>query len=233
MSKRWYNVVNPDQVCEDYGADSLRLYEMFLGPLEQYKPWNTAGLSGVHSFLRKLWKLYHQGPDHSFEVLDGEPAPESLKTLHRTIRKVTEDIEGFSFNTSVSSFRICVNELSAQACRHRVHPRFRRPQLPPSTQRILPRNLRNSCQPAPARTRPWSNTAQSCRTRNNPPLPEVLLPPINNWPPLPHNGRTRMAPPLPDSHSLANQPAVSFRRASRQLHSWPTRISPCNPAWPR
>ena len=120
MSKRWYNVVNPDQVCEDYGADSLRLYEMFLGPLEQYKPWNTAGLSGVHSFLRKLWKLYHQGPDHSFEVLDGEPAPESLKTLHRTIRKVTEDIEGFSFNTSVSSFMICVNELSAQACRHRV-----------------------------------------------------------------------------------------------------------------
>ena len=119
MSKRWFNVVNPDQVCEDYGADSLRLYEMFLGPLEQAKPWNTAGLSGVFGFLKKFWKLYHQGPDRSFEVSEGEASGESLKTLHKTIKKVTEDIESFSFNTSVSSFMICVNELSAQNCRER------------------------------------------------------------------------------------------------------------------
>lgn len=119
MSKSKYNVVNPDQICEEYGADSLRLYEMFLGPLEQSKPWNTAGISGVHGFLKKLWKLYHQGPDRSFEVLDERPGKDALKTLHKTIKKVTEDIEAFSFNTTVSSFMICVNELTAQKCRHR------------------------------------------------------------------------------------------------------------------
>ncbi len=119
MSKRWFNVVNPDQICEEYGADSLRLYEMFLGPLEQSKPWNTAGLSGVHGFLKKLWKLYHQGADRSFEVLDNPASAQNLKTLHKTIKKVTEDIEGFSFNTSVSTFMICVNELTAGGCRER------------------------------------------------------------------------------------------------------------------
>ncbi len=119
MSKRWYNVVNPDQICEEYGADSLRMYEMFLGPLEQSKPWNTAGLSGVHGFLKKLWKLYHQGPDRGFEVLDKAPSAQNLKSLHKTIKKVTEDIEAFSFNTSVSTFMICVNELTAQGCRER------------------------------------------------------------------------------------------------------------------
>ena len=120
MSKSKYNVVNPDQVCEEHGADALRLYEMFLGPLEQSKPWNTAGLSGVSGFLKKFWRLYHQGPDRSFEVLEGEPARESLKTLHKTIKKVTEDIEAFSFNTSVSTFMICANELTAQNCRERA-----------------------------------------------------------------------------------------------------------------
>jgi leucyl-tRNA synthetase len=119
MSKRWFNVVNPDQICEEYGADSLRLYEMFLGPLEQSKPWNTAGLSGVHGFLKKFWKLYHQGAGRGFEVLDSAPSPENLKTLHKTIKKVTEDIEAFSFNTSVSTFMICVNELTARGCRAR------------------------------------------------------------------------------------------------------------------
>ncbi|UOY04781.1 leucine--tRNA ligase [Muricauda sp. SCSIO 64092] len=109
MSKSKYNVVNPDQICEDYGADSLRLYEMFLGPLEQSKPWNTAGITGVHGFLKKLWKLY-------FTVDDSEPTPDNLKTLHKTIKKVEEDIEHFSFNTSVSTFMICVNELTAQKC---------------------------------------------------------------------------------------------------------------------
>ena len=109
MSKSKYNVVNPDAICEEYGADSLRLYEMFLGPLEQSKPWNTAGITGVHSFLKKLWKLYSN-------IEDKEPTADNLKTLHKTIKKVEEDIENFSFNTSVSTFMICVNELTAQKC---------------------------------------------------------------------------------------------------------------------
>ncbi len=120
MSKSKYNVVNPDAICQQYGADSLRLYEMFLGPLEQSKPWNTAGITGVHSFLKKLWKLYHSGPEGTFEVTDGEASKENLKTLHKTIKKVEDDIEDFSFNTSVSTFMICVNELSAQKCRSRA-----------------------------------------------------------------------------------------------------------------
>ncbi|MBT8302903.1 MAG: leucine--tRNA ligase, partial [Bacteroidia bacterium] len=114
MSKSKYNVVNPDQICEQYGADSLRLYEMFLGPLEQAKPWNTAGITGVHSFLKKLWKLYYD--DNGLKISDTEPTKENLKTLHKTIKKVEEDIENFSFNTSVSTFMIAVNELTAQKC---------------------------------------------------------------------------------------------------------------------
>ena len=117
MSKSKYNVVNPDQICEDYGADTLRMYEMFLGPIEQAKPWNTAGISGVHSFLKKTWRLYH--PNETFSVSDDAPSAESLKTLHQTIKKVTEDIEQFSFNTCISAFMICVNELSAQKCNQR------------------------------------------------------------------------------------------------------------------
>lgn len=119
MSKSKYNVVSPDAICEQYGADSLRLYEMFLGPLEQYKPWNTAGITGVHSFLKKLWKLYHTGENGSFYVSSSPPSEglgEALKTLHKTIKKVEEDIENFSFNTSVSTFMIAVNELTAQKC---------------------------------------------------------------------------------------------------------------------
>lgn len=119
MSKSKYNVVNPDAICEEYGADSLRLYEMFLGPLEQSKPWNTAGITGVHSFLKKLWRLYHGGADGAFEVNDEEPSKDSWKTLHKTIKKVEEDIENFSFNTSVSTFMIAVNELSSQKCASR------------------------------------------------------------------------------------------------------------------
>ncbi len=158
MSKSKYNVVNPDAICEEYGADSLRMYEMFLGPLEQSKPWNTAGITGVHGFLKKLWKLYHSGPNGEFTVADFEtpaisqtmgteasgggnlfaktsdnqqqskdkglreadkPAPESLKTLHKTIKKVEDDIQNFSFNTSVSTFMICVNELTSQKCTSR------------------------------------------------------------------------------------------------------------------
>ncbi|MEY8849970.1 leucine--tRNA ligase [Psychroserpens sp. XS_ASV72] len=114
MSKSKYNVVNPDQICEQYGADSLRLYEMFLGPLEQAKPWNTAGITGVHGFLKKLWKLYVD--DNGLKVNDAEATKDNLKTLHKTIKKVEEDIENFSFNTSVSTFMIAVNELTDQKC---------------------------------------------------------------------------------------------------------------------
>ncbi len=118
MSKSYYNVVNPDEICQEYGADTLRLYEMFLGPLEQAKPWNTAGISGVFGFLKKLWRLY--ADDNGVVVTDEEPTKEMYKTLHKTIKKVTEDIEAFSFNTSVSQFMICVNELGQQKCHHRA-----------------------------------------------------------------------------------------------------------------
>lgn len=117
MSKSYFNVVNPDDICNEYGADTLRLYEMFLGPLEQAKPWNTAGISGVFGFLKKLWKLY--ADEQGILVVDEEPTADMYKSLHKTIKKVTEDIEGFSFNTSVSQFMICVNELSQQKCHHR------------------------------------------------------------------------------------------------------------------
>jgi leucyl-tRNA synthetase len=117
MSKSKYNVVTPDDICEEYGADTLRLYEMFLGPLEQAKPWNTAGITGVFGFLKKLWKLYF---DDKGLIVNANPASkEALKTLHKTIKKVQDDIENFSFNTSVSQFMICVNELSAMNCHER------------------------------------------------------------------------------------------------------------------
>ncbi|ANH59752.1 Leucine--tRNA ligase [Dokdonia donghaensis DSW-1] len=119
MSKSKYNVVNPDKICEQYGADTLRMYEMFLGPLEQAKPWNTAGITGVHNFLKKFWKLYHNGPEAAINVTDTPASKDSLKTLHKTIKKVQEDIENFSFNTSVSTFMIAANELSVQKCTSR------------------------------------------------------------------------------------------------------------------
>lgn len=126
MSKRWYNVVNPDDICEKYGADTLRLYEMFLGPLEQSKPWNTNGITGVHGFLKKLWRLFYMSPagggqgEVSFNVTNDEPTKGELKTLHKTIKKITEDIERFSFNTSISNFMICVNELTDAKCNKRA-----------------------------------------------------------------------------------------------------------------
>ena len=118
MSKSKYNVVNPDNICAEYGADSLRLFEMFLGPLEQAKPWKTSGISGVHSFLKKLWKLFYNGEELS--ISDSSPTAEEFKTLHKTIKKVEEDIENFSFNTSVSTFMIAVNELITQKCNKRA-----------------------------------------------------------------------------------------------------------------
>jgi len=117
MSKRWYNVVTPDDLCEKYGADTLRMYEMFLGPLEQSKPWDTKGITGVHGFLKKYWRLFHM--NGQFEVTDTEPSPKELKTLHKTIKKLSDDLERFSFNTGVSSFMICVNELTEQKCNNR------------------------------------------------------------------------------------------------------------------
>jgi leucyl-tRNA synthetase len=118
MSKSKYNVVTPDDICNEYGADTLRLYEMFLGPLEQAKPWNTAGISGVFGFLKKLWRLYFD--ENGLIVTNDEPTKDNLKSLHKTIKKVAEDIEGFSFNTSVSQFMICVNELQTQNCHSRA-----------------------------------------------------------------------------------------------------------------
>ncbi|HEA28763.1 MAG TPA: leucine--tRNA ligase, partial [Leeuwenhoekiella sp.] len=134
MSKSKYNVVNPDDICEEYGADTLRMYEMFLGPLEQAKPWNTAGITGVYGFLKKFWKLFHEvdqeGNIGEFKVPQAPQSPQSpkgeqkvdaegLKILHKTIKKVEEDIEHFSFNTSVSTFMIAVNELTAINCNAR------------------------------------------------------------------------------------------------------------------
>ena len=117
MSKSMFNVVNPDTIVERYGADTLRLYEMFLGPLEQSKPWDTNGIDGVHRFLKKFWGLYTEG--ENFCITEDKPTAEELKTLHKTIKKITFDIENFSFNTSVSAFMICVNELTSAKCRKR------------------------------------------------------------------------------------------------------------------
>ena len=114
MSKSMFNVVNPDMIVEKYGADTLRLYEMFLGPIEQSKPWDTNGIDGVHRFLKKLWSLFF-GND-SLKVTDGEPTPAELKAIHKLIKKVTYDIEHFSYNTSISAFMICVNELTSLKC---------------------------------------------------------------------------------------------------------------------
>jgi len=118
MSKSKYNVVNPDEICEEYGADALRLFEMFLGPLEQTKPWKTSGISGVYSFLKKLWKLFYK--EDLLLISDENPTSEEFKTLHKIIKKATEDIENFSFNTSVASFMIAVNELTALQCNKRL-----------------------------------------------------------------------------------------------------------------
>jgi leucyl-tRNA synthetase len=118
MSKSMFNVVNPDDIVEKFGADTLRLYEMFLGPLEQSKPWDTNGIDGVSRFLRKLWKLFFNGDE--FVVSDELPTSEELKSIHKLIKKVSWDIENFSFNTSVAAFMICVNELTALKCNKRT-----------------------------------------------------------------------------------------------------------------
>jgi leucyl-tRNA synthetase len=118
MSKSMFNVVNPDDIVEKFGADTLRLYEMFLGPVEQSKPWDTNGIDGVSRFLRKLWNLFFK--DDTFSVSDEPPAADELKSIHKLIKKVSWDIENFSFNTSVAAFMICVNELTALNCNKRA-----------------------------------------------------------------------------------------------------------------
>jgi len=115
MSKSKYNVQTPDELVDKFGADTLRMYEMFLGPLEQSKPWDTKGINGVYNFLRKLWRLFYD-QNGNFLVTNDAPNPESLKTLHRTIKKISDDLDRFSFNTGVSNFMICVNELTEQKC---------------------------------------------------------------------------------------------------------------------
>jgi leucyl-tRNA synthetase len=115
MSKSKYNVQTPDELVEKFGADTLRMYEMFLGPLEQTKPWDTKGINGVFNFLRKLWRLFHDA-NGTVAISDVEPSKEALKTLHKTIKKMTDDLDRFSFNTGVSNFMICVNELTDQKC---------------------------------------------------------------------------------------------------------------------
>ena len=118
MSKSKYNVQNPDDLVENFGADTLRLYEMFLGPLEQFKPWDTKGITGVHNFLRKFWRLVHDS-ENNFNISEENPHKDNFKTLHKTIKKVQEEIERYSFNTVVSTFMICINELTDQKCNNR------------------------------------------------------------------------------------------------------------------
>jgi leucyl-tRNA synthetase len=118
MSKSMFNVVNPDDVVEKYGADTLRLYEMFLGPVEQSKPWDTNGIDGVSRFLKKFWNLFFDGD--KFSVSDEQPTADELKSIHKLIKKIGQDIENFSFNTSVAAFMICANELTALKCNKRA-----------------------------------------------------------------------------------------------------------------
>jgi len=119
MSKSKWNVQTPDELVEKFGADTLRMYEMFLGPIEQAKPWDTKGITGVHNFLRKLWRLFHNA-ENEVSISDAEPSKESLKTLHKTIKKISDDLERYSFNTGVSNFMIAVNELSDQKCNNKA-----------------------------------------------------------------------------------------------------------------
>ena len=119
MSKSMYNVVNPDMIVDQYGADTLRLYEMFLGPVEQSKPWDTNGIDGCHRFLKKLWNLYFDNRSDQFLINNDDPSKESLKSVHKLIKKITGDIENFSYNTAISAFMICVNELGQQKCHNR------------------------------------------------------------------------------------------------------------------
>src|SRR5690606_1386432 len=113
------NVVNPDDIVRQYGADTFRMYEMFLGPIEMSKPWDTKGIEGVHKFLKRFWRLF-QDEQQGLAVTDEQPSEQELKVLHRTIKKVEEDTERFSFNTAVSQFMICVNELTDLKCRKRA-----------------------------------------------------------------------------------------------------------------
>ena len=119
MSKSKFNVQTPDELVEQFGADTLRMYEMFLGPLEQSKPWDTKGINGVHNFLRKMWRLFHD-EQGNVSLDENKPSKDALKTLHKTIKKITDDLNRYSFNTGVSAFMICVNELNDQKCNNKA-----------------------------------------------------------------------------------------------------------------
>ena len=119
MSKSKFNVQTPDELVEQFGADTLRMYEMFLGPLEQSKPWDTQGINGVHNFLRKMWRLFHD-ENGNVSLDESSPSKEALKTLHKTIKKISDDLDRYSFNTGVSGFMIAVNELSDQKCNNKA-----------------------------------------------------------------------------------------------------------------
>ena len=117
MSKSKYNVVNPDEICRQFGADTLRMYEMFLGPIEQSKPWNTSGITGVHSFLKKFWRLFFS--DNKLNVTNNKPSIDSMRTFHQTVKKIDDEIKSMSFNTCISTFMICVNKLTSLNCKER------------------------------------------------------------------------------------------------------------------
>ena len=119
MSKSMFNVVNPDSIVEKYGADTLRLYEMFLGPIQQSKPWDTGGIEGVYKFLKKFWRLFYSDKNDTFSVSDEEPTEQELKALNKTVKKVESDILSLSYNTSVSAFMVCINELQTLKCNKR------------------------------------------------------------------------------------------------------------------
>src|SRR5690606_9171853 len=116
MSKSKYNVVNPDDIVREYGSDTFRMYEMFLGPIEMSKPWDTKGIEGVHRFLKKLWRLFYDEQSGQYLVVDEAPTAEELRALHKSIKKISEDMERFSFNTSVAQFMILTNELTELNC---------------------------------------------------------------------------------------------------------------------
>ena len=168
MSKSFYNVVNPDYIVDNYGADTLRMYEMFLGPLEQSKPWDTNGIDGVHKFLRRFWRLFFDR-DGQLCVTDEKATEKELRTLHKTIKKVSEDIENFSFNTSVAAFMICLNELGECSKRSaRTADRAARPLRPAHRRGAVGRAPDTPNRSAPPLTRPSTRSTSRSTPSNTP-----------------------------------------------------------------
>ena len=214
MSKSKYNVVNPDDICEQYGADTMRLYEMFLGPLELAKPWNTAGLTGVHGFLKKFWKLCHDG-DGQLTVSDAKPIAENLKSLHKTLKKVNSDMEAFAFNTAVSAMMIGVNELGAQKCKARAIIEPLTVLLSPFAPHICEEVWEQLGHPESIETAPW------------PEHDEAHLVESTKSYPVSFNGKTRFLLELPLSADKAAIEAAVFadeRTAARLDGKTPKKV---------